>query len=163
LEKRRTYLSKFFTWVTTGGFYPYKESPVAMKMASKKTIREHTRSFVEFNSDDLSSLFRAEYARAMDKPDFYWLPLLSMFSGARLGEIANLMVADIDEVEGIKVYEVCKGKNRASQRTVPIHSQLLALGFWEYVESLKSKKLKYVVPFRPLGSLGVAADRKLTV
>jgi integrase len=154
LEKRRTYLSKFFTWVTDGGFYPHKESPVAMKMATKKAIKAQTRSYVEFNSDDLKLLFRAEYAQAMDKPDFYWLPLLAMFSGARLGEIANLMLEDVEEVEGIKVYEICKGKTLESQRTVPIHSQLLELGFWEYVQSLKAKKLTHVVPFRPLDSLG---------
>ena len=132
LEKRRTYLSKFFTWAIEAGFYPHVESPVAMKMATKKAIKAQTRPYVEFNSDDLTLLFRAEYARAMDKPDFYWLPLLAMYSGARLGEIANLMLEDIEEVEGIKVYEICKGKTPESQRTVPIHSQLLELGFWEY-------------------------------
>lgn len=154
LEKRRTYLSKFFTWAMEGGFYPRKESPVAMKMATKKAIKEQTRPYAEFNSDDLALLFRSEYAKKMDKPDFYWIPLLAMFSGARLGEIANLKLEDIEEVEGIKVYEICKGKTLGSQRTVPIHSQLLELGFWEYVQSLKAKKLTHVVPFRPLDSLG---------
>jgi hypothetical protein len=155
-EKRRTYLSKFFKWAIDAKLYPH-ESPVAQKMATKKTIRKQTQSYVEFNSDDLAKLFRSEYAVEMNKPDFYWLPLMAMFSGARLSEMADLKLEDIEEVEGIKVYEVCKGKTEGSQRTVPIHSSLLDLGFWEYVSNLKAKNLTHLVSFRPVKSLSKRA------
>jgi integrase len=157
LEKRRTFLSKFFKWAIEGGRYPYQKVPVEEKMATKKAIRNQTQSYVEFNGDDLAKLFRPQYAQAMSKPDFYWLPLIALFSGARLGEIADLLLADFAEVEGIKVFEICKGKTKDSQRTVPIHSRLLTLGLWDYVQSLKSKGLTHFVPFRPLGSLSKRA------
>ena len=155
-EKRRTYLSKFFKWAFAAKLYPH-DSPVAQKMATKKTIRSQTSSYIEFNSDDLAKLFRGEYAVNMDKPDFYWLPLMAMYSGARLSEMADLKLDDIEEREGIKVYEIVKAKTPESLRTVPIHSCLLELGFWEYVQSLKSKGLTQLVSFRPVKSLSKRA------
>ena len=148
LEKRRGYLSKFFVWATQAGYYKL-DNPVSQKMGEKKLIKAARQSYVEFSGDDLAALFRAAYAVRMDKPDFYWLPLMALFSGARLSELANLELGDVREIEGIKVYQITKGKTVESQRTVPIHSQLLALGFWAYVQMLKNKNETHLLPFRP--------------
>ena len=148
LEKRRGYLSKFFVWATEAGYYQL-DNPVSQKMGEKKLIKSARQSYVEFSGDDLAALFKPAYAVRMDKPDFYWLPLMALFSGARLSELANLKLADITEIEGIKVYQITKGKTLQSQRAVPIHSQLLELGFWEYVQMLKQRNATHLLPFRP--------------
>lgn len=145
LEKRRDYLSKFFEWATMGGIYLH-ENPVKQKMGSKKQIRDATQSYEEFTSEDLAKLFGANYVFEMDKPDWYWLPLLSLCSGARVGEVANLEVNTFEVVDGIKCFKITEGKTRASKRRVPIHSILLDLGIWEYVQFLKSKGFTHFVP-----------------
>lgn len=69
-----------------------------------------------------------------------WLPLLALFAGARQAEYAGLRVSDIREDEGVHLMwftrDVKAGrrlKTKTSERVVPVHPQLTALGFLEYV------------------------------
>lgn len=74
----------------------------------------------------------------------YWGPLISVHSGMRLEEIAQLKIRHIDEVDGIWCFNL-KGadlqvKTDASARLVPIHSNLWdnwRLGAWFRDQSAK--------------------------
>jgi integrase len=62
----------------------------------------------------------------------YWLPLVALYSGMRLEEIAQLRPADIREVQGIWVFDVNatggkRLKTASSARLVPIHPRLLGI------------------------------------
>ena len=158
LEKRRGYLSKFFNYAIEGGLYFY-DHPIKLPMATKAEIKSTQSSYAEFSSDDLKVLFSPRYLVNMHKPDWYWIPLMSLLSGARLSELADLPLQRITEIEGIKVFRIdsfkvdksvtTSVKTVASKRTVPIHSTLLDLGFWEYVESLKNRNETHLLPHRP--------------
>lgn len=89
----------------------------------------------------------------------YWAPLLMLYHGCRLNEVAQLMVDDVD-VDGdipyfrVSEYQGVKGqvktpkrlKNRASERLVPIHRQLIRCGFLDYVRLRRSKKDLWLFP-----------------
>lgn len=72
----------------------------------------------------------------------YWLPLMALYMGPRLEEMGQALVSDVvtagnvvclsinDETEGKSV------KTASSRRTVPIHPELIRLGFKEYVASV---------------------------
>jgi integrase len=73
----------------------------------------------------------------------YWIPVLGLFTGARIGELCQLCVQDI-KTENAAVLISINGetegstvKTQAGWRDVPLHSQLIALGFLEYVEATK--------------------------
>ena len=148
LEKRRGYLRKFFAEAKKGGLYLH-ESPMSQEMASKKEISAQRRPFKEYTGEDLKVLFSAEYARGMEKPDWYWIPLMSMYSGARLGELTNLLLHDFEVVDGIKVFFIPESKTVEGRRTVPIHSVLMQLGLWDFVEFLKEKGETHLLALRP--------------
>lgn len=69
-----------------------------------------------------------------------WLPLLALFTGARLEELGRLDVADIRDEDGIAflaIHTMGEGrsvKTRSARRKVPIHPELIRLGFLQYVE-----------------------------
>jgi integrase len=72
----------------------------------------------------------------------YWLPLLGMFTGARLGELAPLQVSDVqqDAGSGVRFLAIRENeedgkrvKTSSSIRAVPIHPELVRLGFLDYV------------------------------
>lgn len=75
----------------------------------------------------------------------FWVFLIGLFSGARLGEIVQLHVADIKEDAGIPYFDFSKTapddphpkflKTSASSRLTPIHNTLVKLGFLEFVKS----------------------------
>ena len=69
----------------------------------------------------------------------FWLPLIALFTGMRLEEIAQLRCRDIKQVGDVWVIDVNTSdgkrlKNQNSQRLIPIHSELLAIGLLDRVE-----------------------------
>jgi integrase len=72
-----------------------------------------------------------------------WLPLISMYSGARLEEIGQLRTADIRSEDGIHYFDMetiddtpgqeTRRKTKSSRRKVPIHQRLIDLGLPAYV------------------------------
>jgi integrase len=79
----------------------------------------------------------------------FWLPLLGVFTGARLGELAPLTAADVvkDEATGIPTISIVEDaeygkrlKTRSSRRVVPVHPELVRLGFLDFVEKAKRER-----------------------
>lgn len=74
----------------------------------------------------------------------YWVPLIAVFSGARVSEICQLTADDIDTNTShptIKIRsrsEEQRLKTVNAERDIPIHPQLIELGFLNYVEQIKS-------------------------
>jgi integrase len=69
----------------------------------------------------------------------HWIPLVCLFTGARIGEIAQLRLDDVREEAGIP-YLLIRDDQATGQRTksgysrpCPIHSQLRGLGFLSFV------------------------------
>ena len=67
------------------------------------------------------------------KDAHFWLPLIALFTGMRLEEVAQLRCRDIKQVNGVWVIDVNMSdgnrlKNQNSQRLIPIHSALLEIG-----------------------------------
>ena len=84
----------------------------------------------------------------------YWVPLIAYFTGARLGEVCQLDVADIQEIDGVKFIHVREGadkrvKTKAGIRRVPIHNGLVALGFWSFCQHQKKLGHRRLFPDRP--------------
>lgn len=68
---------------------------------------------------------------------------LALFTGARQGELTQLYVSDIADIEGVPCFNIRDAeagqrlKNANARRLVPIHSVLIDLGFLRYVEQLR--------------------------
>ena len=70
-----------------------------------------------------------------------WVPWLLAFSGARIGEIADMRRKDVRREGGVWVLDVVPSavnalKTAASQRMIPLHPALEAEGFLAYVAGL---------------------------
>jgi len=85
----------------------------------------------------------------------YWVPIVGALEGARREEICGLLLDEV-ELEGdfdlpcfrIETNTVRGLKNPQSKRRVPIHPELLRLGFADYVEELR--RLKHTLLFPEL-------------
>lgn len=80
----------------------------------------------------------------------YWLPWLSLYSGARLSELCQLEKSNFKQDGKIWYLELTtigeegakkKLKTKQSKRNVPIHRHLIELGFLKYCEAIKSGRL----------------------
>jgi len=91
----------------------------------------------------------------------YWLPLLGIYTGARVNELAQLAVTDVVEDQGIPAINITTAgdtgkriKSESSRRIIPIHRDLLKLGFLVYIRTLREQGHKRLFPSLNLGPNG---------
>lgn len=120
---------------------PWADPFAEMRLEEEQSERE------PFDSRDLQTIFDAPLFTEHKLPvgakgdAGVWLPLLALFAGARQAEYAGLRVSDIreDEETGVLLMWITKAgrrlKTKPSQRVVPVHPQLVTLGFLTYVEA----------------------------
>lgn len=107
---------------------------------------------IPFSMDDLKTIFSSPVFTEGFRPvggggeAAKWLPLLALFTGARLEELGRLTPADVRMEDGVTylfintIGEGKRVKNRSSRRKVPVHAQLVVLGFLAYVEDRRKAK-----------------------
>lgn len=116
--------------------------------------QDEDSSVISFTSDDLKQLFNNEtYCEGLlfDKPHRHWLPLISLYHGNRIGEMAMLFVDDLrpfsvevnGQLQNIWGFLIQRNderkqgrKNKQSARIVPVHQSLIDLGLIEYRQQL---------------------------
>lgn len=88
----------------------------------------------------------------------YWLPLIGLYTGARINEICQLNpLCDIRQEQGVWLFDINQNsesdkrikkslKNSTSRRKVPIHSELIRLGLLKYVDALQKAGHKMFFP-----------------
>lgn len=147
-------LGAFLTWAVDQGYLPSNPTEGLML---KKEVQSAT---VPFNAEQLTKLFSspwfigcksADEWRNVAKPGDvlirdhrFWVPLIMLFSGARPGEIGQLAVSDVREQHGHWIMHITtegdetdQGKSvktDGSMRVVPVHPELIRLGFIDYHE-----------------------------
>jgi integrase len=105
-----------------------------------------------FTQDDLKLMFcdSKEYGTGkgqdrVTRPDYWWVPLLGLFTGCRLEELCQAHTKDIRKEEGVWVLDVNDEEDKSvktgERRLVPIHEFLIDLGFLDYVQNQRTKRL----------------------
>ena len=139
-------------WGYANGVIP-EDTPWSDPFAKMRVEGEQSER-TSFENPDLRLLFAApvftrhEYPEGGRGPAAYWLPLLTMFNGARQAELAGLTVADVQQEPVTStpllyiITQASRGKRlktKASQRVVPIHDELVRLGFLKFVEDVRKR------------------------
>jgi integrase len=119
---------------------------------SKMRLDEDEPSREPFTSEELTKLFASDVFTKGNRPiggkgeAAFWLPLLSLFTGARQGELAGLRVADIEMDDRTKAPLIIVAeersrsrrlKTKSSARAIPIQKELIRLGWLDYVEQVR--------------------------
>ena len=168
VNKHLQYVSSFYEWSVNHGYAtinPFK----GMKLKRTVRPRDERDRFTElelkkiFGRDNYfhytnigdyiqyTNVEKGKYAFA-----YYWVPLIAVFSGMRLGEICPLYLDNVRRIEGHHrkrrwCFDILEEpnrtdkrlKNQSSRRVVPIHDILIEqLGFIEFIELLKKKDPK---------------------
>jgi len=112
------------------------------------------KTYERFSKEDLRALFHsADYQEnTFKKASQYWLPLLGLYTGARIDEPSSLLVDDIALQEGVWCMHLSTpeanggGKNKNATRWIPIHPQILNAGFLGYWETVKAEGCRRLFP-----------------
>jgi integrase len=133
-------IGEFLTWMETEG-YPVTTGLKGILSSVKSPKKKDAKKRLPFSSDDLCRLFQSDpYLKGQIKrASEYWIPLMALFTGARLAEIAQLHCSDLYEEQGVWVFDLNDDgdkqlKSDNSRRLVPVHSTLIGLGLLDFLK-----------------------------
>ncbi len=123
---------------------------------------------VQFDAEALAAVFNGPVHALGARPSraggeaAYWLPLLALYTGARLNELGQLRPQDVseepyrdaqDQLRSAWVVRFVEDleagltlKTASSQRRIPIHQTLIDLGFLSYVQGMKEAGRQRLFP-----------------
>lgn len=124
------HLSAFFNYAIDKGVI---ETNPATRLMASGGVSPPAQRF-PFDVEELERLIAHLAEWSEGSRGRFWLPLIALFSGMRLGEIIWLRHCDIRQVDGVTCFvleptEDRSLKTRGSARVVPVHPSLVQFGF----------------------------------
>jgi len=133
------------------GANPVKGVVVLSK--KEKDARRHAGfKWEPFGVDTLKRIFEPANLERIRGEHVRWGVVIALYTGARVGEIAQLYVRDFfkeGDLPCVRLTTDSDGqslKTEASHRIVPLHPDLVALGLWERVEALRAGGAERLFP-----------------
>lgn len=176
--ERMAYLFNLFSWLHKKEWLA--RNPAAslkgesgLSKAERRTADQRIRSKSQdddeegrqpFTPEELVSIFAQPQYQTGDgrhitkgnqswAPFEYWLPLLGLYAGCRIGEVSQLHLNDVREIDGVWALDIndyTKDKRvktkETSIRRIPLHPKLIELGFLEYCDLLRGAGFQRVFP-----------------
>lgn len=148
---------------------------LSVNPANRIKVKEKIRSKekrMSFDKSDLQKLFQSplytgcasEDKRHVAGDNFYkdakyWIPLLALYTGARIEELAQALFKDIKREVNVVYLDINPHghskksvKTASSIRKVPLHKDVLNAGFMEYIAHLERSKAERLFPDLELAS-----------
>ena len=139
---------EFLTYAQRKGYVS-----AALNVQIEIPVKDSRQSYDRFTKAELLKIFNPEYYPYPEDENFayrYYIPLMALYSGARLNELCQLYCDDIKKENNI-YYMIFTDerpdqhlKNKVSKRIVPIHPKIIEMGFLDYLLSVKSKRKQRV-------------------
>ncbi len=117
-----------------------------------------------FTSEQLRTLFSSApwdspWVPGGEQAGAFWVPLLCLFHGLRMGEAAGLRTEDVEQdgdkvVMHLRAYDERRLKNREARGTLVVHPELLRLGFLGHVEERREAGQTLLFPEGTVNSRG---------
>jgi len=133
--KLSTY-AEVFNWAVTHGLAdtnPFK----GVQIKDKRNVQGLR---LPFSVADLNKLFSADPIAKAKKPHHYWLPVMGLYTGARINELCQIYLDDIKQIDGIWCLQVTDSrpdqslKTNSSKRLIPLHQDLIELGILDFTQ-----------------------------
>ena len=156
IEKKVDAVRQLFRWAfKSSQFIEQDFSGIFDQQFINKQHNAAKRGYKAFTPQHLDKLvgcylYKGELPTRLQKvePHKFWVPMLLMFTGARLEEVCQLYLQDVVCVEGVWQLRITKEdlnnegkqvrlKTQSSDRVIPVHPQLLKMGFVDFHEEVR--------------------------
>jgi len=149
-QKYLTQIGTFFRWLKSTDLSTIDLDAPLKQVKTKKQRAADQQSV--FTCADLGKLFNSkEYLQGLHiTPSRFWVPLIGLYTGARLNEICQLSINDVrfdldcqrwvfdfNENDDVPHKSIKRGHHA---RIVPIHKKLIDLGFLDYFKKVNRKE-----------------------
>ena len=142
ISQNFTNIGTFLNWINTKG-YPIQDRAIGVltKGGDVRVTAQSMKQRQPQTDKHISALFNSDQYKTGNfrTSAQFWVPLIALYSGARMTEILQLEKSDIKKEKGIWVIDIddinpnSKDEHKhvkkdGSRRIVPIHSKLIELG-----------------------------------
>ena len=161
IENKIGLLRALFNFAIKQGHY-FSDNPAEGRALLTKKQRI-SLGFEKFDIEEIKQIFTAsEFTREKERdPDFYYLCILGLVTGCRVGELASLKKSDFKKTPaGTDYISIKDAKTLAGIRSVPFHSGVYGLGLKEFIDSKSDNVFKYTD--REGKGAGNASGKKFT-
>ena len=124
-------------------FNPFEHIDVVGATGLRQPKDRRAYRISELNQIFASRLYTDGYRPEGQAADAsYWVPILGPFLGARIEEVCQLRIEDVQRVNGVWCVRICdldeeqKLKTGSSFRRVPLHDTVIQCGFLLYVAKI---------------------------
>jgi len=148
IKKIFTKILPLFNWSINQGYLSQNVFKGILDLTQKKQVIEKhfTTSELELICGD--QLKKESFSK--DRPERYWIPMISLYSGSRINEICQMNLSDIEDQGGIWVMKITNDsedksvKNQSGNRVVPLHPPVNRL--LDYVKEIRNRKETKLFP-----------------
>lgn len=169
MVKHHTILCRFFNSLKKA--HAISMSPMdGFKKPKLELANEHRKRPRWLTNDELQRIFNPETFTQWAKyhPHRWWAPMIGLYTGARVGEVAQMKVSDVECINGRWFFAIRKTvdsdlvnssgaisrqtlKGKSSERNIPIAQPLIDAGFLVYLQDLKDANCTRLFPHLTAG------------
>jgi integrase len=155
VRNKLSYLRQLFEDLKAAGYYSGANPAEGhVKLSSRqKQARSKAHGREPFSEADIAKIFDPKAYARNSEPAEYFVPLIQLYTGARVNEVCQLRVNDFVVVDGHECFVVMDSdpdqsvKDGSSKRTIPIHKDLLRLGLNDYVNCVRKAGHSLLFPY----------------
>ncbi|MEI2429067.1 site-specific integrase [Lysobacter yananisis] len=169
MSKHHAILCRFFNSLKDA--HAISMSPMDGFTKPKRDLTSERRKRPRWLTDDeLQRIFNPEtfIAWAKHHPHRWWAPMIGLYTGARVGEVAQMKVSDVVCINGRWFFAIRKTadsdlahtagalsrqtlKGKSAERNIPIAQPLIDAGFLVYLQDLKDATCTRLFPHLTAG------------
>jgi integrase len=156
VKKQIAAISTLLSWAESNG---HREDNPASGITAA-TAKNAPRPRLPYSVDDMRPNLNSLPQFRERQPSRFWVPILALYTGARMNELGQLELADVRERDGIAYIDIsAEGdgkslKTKSSVREVPIHPELVRIGFLDFLAQRRKKGGKVFFPDLKPDSIG---------
>ena len=143
VKRDLSFVRSFVNWACAK---PQKYSPTPLSI----TLEAKGESWAYLDQQDLKLIFDKLTEHAV-KPWQLWIPIIGLYTGARISEIASIKTADVIKKNEIDTVHLRGTKTNASDRVIPLHNDILQIGFLDFVAARRKSGAEMLFDF-PIAS-----------
>lgn len=126
---------------------------IVVKKKEKAALRSAGHEWEAFDEAQLQRIFDPANLAKTRKDHVRWGALIALYTGARVGEIAQIFLRDFIVENGaqcVLIHADSDGQNiktgEDGERKIPLHPDLIRLGLWNRVQALRASGAERLFP-----------------
>ncbi|MCA0996296.1 tyrosine-type recombinase/integrase [Alloyangia pacifica] len=135
-----SHLSSVLQWASNNGHIEINPAH-GIRVDTGSSVHKEP-SYLPFDREELKQIFgHAMFAEPEKYELRQWATLVMLYTGVRnSSEMSRMNLENIYEEQGVPVFYLAEAsKNQRSKRLVPIHNDLIKLGLFDYIKTLRAK------------------------